>query len=565
MPFLRFMTFLVVATCLFPVQQSLAGPNLIDLVQERLRNRIETAGRPTRLAVGSEAIYASASLPRFYERRGYVPAWINELGPLNLIESLMHSLSTAYREGLVPQDYHLQRIQSTLKKIGENPGEGLSFNPGRLVDLDLLLSDAFLIYASHCLSGQVNPDTFDPEWYANRRGADVGQALEAALSSSRIAETLRQFLPSQTGYWKLRKALADYRKIAQNGGWKKTAQGPALKSGSSGDRVADLYARLANEPEFIPANASEAVFDASLEEKVRIFQHRHGLDEDGVAGQATLSALNVSASERVQQISINMERWRWLPRDLGANHILVNLPSFNLVLFEEDEIVMHMRVIVGKSYRRTPVFSDTMRYLVLCPYWHVPPGIAVKDKLPLIKKNPEYLRNQNMRVFQGWGAQAKELDPTSITWDSLSAENFPYRLRQDSGPENALGRIKFMFPNRFHVYMHDTPSRELFAKSTRTFSSGCIRIEKPLELAEYLLQDDPHWNKPAIQAQIARNIEKTVTLLKPVNVHMQYWTAFVDQDGLVHFRNDIYGRDKRLHQALLLPPPTSTTLPIISD
>jgi len=216
---------------------------------------------------------------------------------------------------------------------------------------------------------------------------------------------------------------------------------------------------------------------------------------------------------------------------------------------------MVMRVVVGTEYRRTPVFSDGMTYLVLCPYWHVPPNIAIQDKLPLIHKDPTYLTKQRIRVFQGWGADAEEIDPATIDWSKVTLENFVFRLRQDPGPWNALGRVKFMFPNKFNVYLHDTPSQELFGKATRTFSSGCIRIEKPIELAEYVMQGNPNWTRKTILAALETNIEQTVPLPEPIPVHLLYWTAWVDEEGSIQFRDDIYGRDKLLDKALREKPP----------
>jgi len=219
---------------------------------------------------------------------------------------------------------------------------------------------------------------------------------------------------------------------------------------------------------------------------------------------------------------------------------------------------MSMKVIVGKKYRRTPVFSDRMTYLVLSPFWNVPPNIAVKDKLPIIRKDPEYLTREHVRVFQGWGAEAQEIDPLTIDWSKLTPDNFPYRLRQDPGPGNALGSVKFMFPNKFNVYLHGTSSPELFKKNVRTLSSGCIRIEKPLDLAVYLFQDDPDWTQQKILAVIEKHEEKTVQLKNPLPVHLQYWTAWVDDNKLVNFREDIYGRDKLLSEALSGKPPTDS-------
>ena len=209
-----------------------------------------------------------------------------------------------------------------------------------------------------------------------------------------------------------------------------------------------------------------------------------------------------------------------------------------------------MRVIVGKSYRRTPVFSDKITYLVLSPYWHVPQSITTKDILPLVHKDPDYLAKQNIKVFLGWGADSREIDPKEIDWARMSANSFPYRLRQEPGPNNALGQVKFMFPNKFNVYLHDTAARELFAKSVRSFSSGCIRIENPIDLAEYLLQDKPGWTWEKIITSIEKRVEQTVSLSKPIPVHFLYWTAWSDENGLVHFRKDIYDRDSSLDKAL---------------
>jgi murein L,D-transpeptidase YcbB/YkuD len=232
------------------------------------------------------------------------------------------------------------------------------------------------------------------------------------------------------------------------------------------------------------------------------------------------------------------------------------MADFRLDVIENEQTLMRMRTIVGKGYRRTPVFSEKITYLVINPYWHVPPNIAVKDKLPLIKKDSYYLAREHMRVFQGWGSDAKEFDPRTVDWSKVTAQGFKYRLVQDPGPWNALGRIKFMFPNRFNVYLHDTPSRELFKKTTRTFSSGCIRIEKPIDLAEYLLRGDSKWTREAILAAIDRQAERTIRLPEPIPLHLLYWTAWVDERGVVQFRDDIYGRDKRLAVALQERPPS---------
>jgi murein L,D-transpeptidase YcbB/YkuD len=279
------------------------------------------------------------------------------------------------------------------------------------------------------------------------------------------------------------------------------------------------------------------------------------LDIDGVVGPATLSALNVPTAARVSQIEVNMERWRWLPEDLGRRYVFVNIANFELDVVEDKREVITMRAIVGRDYRRTPVFSDRMTYLVLSPFWNVPPSLAAQDILPQVRKDPNYLAQKGMRVFEGWGSDTKEIDPLSVDWSSITGKNLRYRFRQDPGPSNSLGRVKFMFPNKFNVYLHDTPSRDLFQKTARAFSSGCIRIENPIELSEYLLQGDPRWDQSAILAAIDRRIEQTVNLPEPIPVHLLYWTAWVDAAGIANFREDIYGRDKLVAEALAEKPP----------
>jgi len=301
-------------------------------------------------------------------------------------------------------------------------------------------------------------------------------------------------------------------------------------------------------------------FSPDLEAAVKRFQARHGLDEDGIVGAATMRALNVSAAARVRQIRLNMERWRWLPQDLGARHLIVNIAGFALRLVDHEQEIMRMRVVAGQPYRQTPVFSDTISYLVLNPYWHVPHRIAVEDKLPLIKQNPDYLAQQHMTLLRGWGADAQVIDPATVDWSAVTADNFPYRLRQDPGPQNALGRVKFMFPNRHNVYLHDTPSRSLFTRAERSFSSGCIRLERPLALARYLLADQSAWTAARIQQVLDTNVERTVPLKQKVPVHLQYWTAWAERDGTVHFRRDVYERDASLARALSTPPPSASGL-----
>jgi murein L,D-transpeptidase YcbB/YkuD len=463
------------------------------------------------------------------------------------------ALSTANQHGLRPEIYHNRTIHKMLGALEAIDHINSDQDIYLLADLDLLLTDAFLTYGSHLLAGQVNPETFDPEWIADRRGADMASVLQDALNSGNIFESLRSLWPEHEGYIRLYETYNQYLLLLENGGkWPLIVAGPNMELGDRHDRVAMLRARLADEPElqgeFLAGETD--LFDKSLKMAVLDFQSRHGLDVDGVVGPATLAVLNTSLEEKVERIRLNLERWRWLPEDLGFRNVQVNIADFHLKVVEQEQTILEMRIIVGKDYRQTPVFSDKISYMVLNPSWYVPQSIAVKDKLPLIQKNPGYLVQQKMRVFSSWKADAKEINPYDIDWRNVTKSNFYYKLRQDPGPNNALGRIKFMFPNRFNVYLHDTPSRELFNKTTRTFSSGCIRIQNPEELALYLLEDDPRWDREKFRKALDTMKEQSIILSSPVPVHLLYWTVFVDDDGVVQFRNDIYGRDAQLAKAL---------------
>ncbi len=343
----------------------------------------------------------------------------------------------------------------------------------------------------------------------------------------------------------LEKALARYRQLAAQGDWPQVPDGPALKEGDQNERIPFLKQRLVASGDLVAQASQGDLFDPALKEAVQRFQTRHGLSADGVVGAKTLTELNVPISKRIRQLAASLERCQPLPQLLEPRHILVNIADFTLKLFEDGKPVLSMPVIVGKTYRQTPVFNGRISSLVLNPSWEVPHSIATKDLLPKIKKNPGYLSQLHLRVFQGWKPSA-EIDPAAIDWTTLSTSRFPYRLRQDPGPTNALGRVKFLFPNPYDVYLHDTPAQELFQKDSRTFSSGCIRIAKPLDLAVYLLQGTKLNSMDALTAAIAREKTQSVPIPSPIAVHIVYMTAWVDSEGIIQFRPDIYNREPAL-------------------
>lgn len=543
----------LVPGCEQPDQADDSEPLDVEALRQRLRIRMEAERLGLDgLKAQDEAVQSAALVLQFYEERRFDPIWIGPRGPKASVDSLLSALRRADRDGLSPNGYHTETIARLHEEIGNQVMEGV----GPLSDLELLCTDAFLLYGAHLLTGRVSPTELRPTWTLPARQADLLQMLETSAGVGSISQVYRSLRPTEPEYTALAGALQRYRRIAASGGWPTLTEGPTLREGDQDERVAILRQRLQTTGDF-SAETPETPrqFDASLREAVRAFQERHGLEADGVVGSATRAALNVPAAERIQQLIVNLERWRWMPQDLGRRHIIVNIAGFHLRVVENGEEVLSMPVIAGRPYRETPVFSGEMSYLVLNPYWHVPHSIAVNDKLPKIKKDPDYLARQQFKVFRGWGADATPIDPSTVEWDSLSQNNFPYRLRQEPGPLNALGRVKFIFPNRHSVYLHDTPTQGLFAQAERSFSSGCIRLEQPMELADYLLAEQPEWSPERIQSVVQTSTsERSVPLHEKVPVHLQYWTAWADEDGTVHFRNDVYQRDEAVRWALAASP-----------
>lgn len=518
-------------------------------IAELLTRRINAAGSPAKIMVDGEKLHTSVAIGHFYRGRDFQPVWVQDENFLFAAAKLTNSINDAYLEGLAPGYYHLEQIKSVMKKARENIASGSYPDMETLVDLEMLLTDAFLMLSCHYSAGCENPSVMNDEWFTSNM--QVMSALDISSREKRIKEALNSLLPPGENYSRLRNALAVYRAIAEKGGWPEVSSGPLLSKGKRYNRVVELRKRLAISGDIaLGNNSDEALFDNSLEEAVLRFQKRHGLNADGVVGKSTLNALNISAESRVRQIELNLERLRLSRNKFSGPYIMVNIADFRLDVIENDKSVMSMKVIVGKPYLNTPVFDDIMTHIVFNPSWNIPRSIAVNEVLPTIRSKKDYLTKQNIIIFDGWGDNAHEISPDSIDWSKVSEDNFHYNLRQKPGPLNPLGSVKFFFPNRFNVYMHDTPFKEHFSNETRGFSHGCIRLERPIELAEYLLRGDPEWPAEKIQEVISKGKEKSVKLKEPIPVNIIYLTSWVDQYGQVQFRNDIYGRDKRLDRYL---------------
>ncbi|WP_417566442.1 L,D-transpeptidase family protein [Marinobacter sp.] len=512
---------------------------------EAIVQRIEALDAGFPVKVLGDRLMAETALSAFYGARGYQPAW----HPPELRRQLINAVERASDDGLNPADYHAEILSElSLRPMSD-------FSNELKADLDLLFSDAFLMLSSHMLEGKVNPQTVHAEWTANRRHRAMESVLAESLASGDIVGTLNALRPADPAYRKLMTARRELTlRLGQP--WSQLASQPVIRPGDRDDRLPEIRRRLSalGDLDAQPAASEDPVlYDGPLEGAIPKFQARHGLEPDGLIGRDTFRALNLMPVERLRQIDATLERWRWLPESLGDTYVLVNIAGYELTMVENREEVLRKRVIVGQPFRQTPVFSDHIRYLVFNPTWTIPRNLMIRDQLPQIIRDPGYLSRLNISVYRGWGADRVQVDPADIDWQSLHRNNFPYQLVQEPGPQNALGQVKFMFPNQYDVYLHDTPGRGLFGRTDRSFSSGCIRVEQPFDLADRLLAASPDWNRGRIDKLVAESKPQTVMLPRPVPIHIQYWTSWVDGEGRLQFRNDVYNRDARLITQLRQP------------
>ena len=520
-------------------------------VQAFIRMHLTGDNGGSGLTCQGELLCGIQLLPQAYREKDYRPLWIDDGLHLDKANALVAAIAGAAEDGLNPADYHLAAIQTLLAGTQKAFSETAAMSNRRRADLDLMLTDAFLLYGSHLAAGRVNPETLNTDWIVNSGPVDLLAALNRAVSSGNVSAAIASLRPHFSGYHQLRDALKRLRAIADNGGWPSVPPHRKLRPGDHDAAVAVLRQRLIASGDLASAVvvADETLFDAPLTAAVENFQRRNGLTVDGIVGRNTDAMLNVSVEQRIRQVAINLERWRWRPPDPGDRHLLINTADFNLKAVDGGRVALTMRVVVGRPARRSPVFSASMTYVVINPYWNVPRTIAVEDILPEVRKDVGYLSERGIRVFASWREDAPELDPATVDWQHYDADRFPFRLRQDPGPYNALGRIKFMFPNPFAVYLHDTPNRSLFRRAQRDFSSGCIRVEAPLALAAFVLAANADWPPDRISAQVASGETLTIRLARPLPVHLLYMTAWVDDTGRLQFRRDIYRHDRDLQQA----------------
>lgn len=452
------------------------------------------------------------------------------------LNSLHRAIEASAEHGLNPKDYHKERLEAGSLKQEER---------------ELLAIDAYFALATHLRDGKVDPQSYQAKWDIDNNVIQLASELTNALKNNRVEESLNTFAPQHQEYLHLKKALVELRDKSNPDNWKPIPSDQSLTPGMRSEHLVQVKKRLDKK---VDAEADDSnLYDKDLETAVKQFQRNASLTPDGVLGPETIEKLNVSLENKREIIRVNMERWRWLPDDLGKRHVRVSIADYSLQAYDNGRIVGNHDVVVGKVYRQTPMFSDEISHLVINPWWIVPHSLAVKDLLPKFQNNPDIIQEKHYEIRD---RSEEVVDPEDINWEDYSKTRFPFEVRQKPGSENALGRIKFIFPNKHDVYLHDTPAQHLFDKTQRDFSSGCIRVKNPFALAQWILDDKKNWDKQQLISAVEDGKKRTLTLDKPLPIHLVYWTVIVKGDTL-QFPADIYDRDNKVLAALNTPSPDS--------
>ena len=554
------------ASCGSDSQKQTAGQTAAD------SSEVSAVAGPQPLLDSTEVIKAFQAEPRFkaqllsarrfYRERAFKLGWFKNHQPVAQVKTLQDIIAKAGDEGLSPKDYQVKDISKMLAELEKVRGDSVRRNALER-QVDIALTGTYMKWANDYYRGIANPhDKKDTSWLVKPNKIKLNKALLTFLGERKSRYNYYEFAPLHPEYDQLKKALATYRAQERAGGWPTLPATLSLKPGATSPAVAALRKRLldsaggavASTPPATPAQPGAAVsavpaaqvYDPELVQAVKVFQQDAGLKPTGIVSGETLKELNVPIGTRIDQLILNMERWRWLPKKFEPNYLLVNIPEYTLHVIEADKEAFNMRVIVGKVLHETPVFSDKMEYVVLAPYWNVPFSIIENELREKLVANPNYLDRLDMEVVKGSGRKAVVVDPGSVDWANATQATFKYTLRRRPGPKNDLGDVKFIFPNSNDIYLHDTPHDELFSQSNRSFSHGCVRLSEPIKLATYLLRGQPEWDQATILDTIATHREKYITLREKLPVYLVYFTAWADADGHPHFRDDIYGLDKKL-------------------
>lgn len=526
-----------VMICGFQVAAFANSNDVRDYIEVFLSNAPQNTARQ----INGIAIASQTILPAIYQDREFNPLWRNELSILQY----MDILKGIDEEGLDVSDYHFHELKSIRDRLWQLQKD----RPDLRAEYDILLTDSLLRLGYHLVAGKVDPVQLDSHWNMALNVGKLNMMFEMtdAIQRGRIDILIDYLRPNFPIYTRLKSALKEYRLISRNGGWGKIPTGRTLKIGDSDSRIPFIRQRLAITHDYQGEITDEIRYDNDLGEAVRNFQYRHNLPPNAYITDKTIGRMNVPVENKIEKIRINMERARWVMHDLPEKFIMADIAGYSVTYYDNGKSIWRTRAQVGKTFRKTPILRSEITYLVINPTWTVPPTILKEDILPKINKDPEYLIRKDLRVIDYEG---NAIDAETIDWSQYPENSFPYLIRQNPGPGGALGRVKFMFPNDYSVYIHDTPYRSLFSKSERAFSSGCIRIERPYELIEMLLNDPVNWNSERITETIDSLQTVNVSLPEPITVLLFYWTATVDDEGHILFRPDIYQRDAAVSRGL---------------
>jgi murein L,D-transpeptidase YcbB/YkuD len=503
---------------------------------------LKTAFPPLLTSKRHRRVDVSRLVMDFYTHRAYRAAWTNDSDVAQLIKSL----NDTQADGLNPADFHIDEIVRTQPSV-----QTLTVTPEQRAAFDIATTHTFITALLQLRRGKVDPSRLDNHWNFDGNGVDPREDVNAffvALDHHDVASAFAQAPPQAAVYVGLRQALAQLRGIRDRGGWPKVVVDHSLKPGMDEPAVAQLRARMVAAGFLDPRLIRGTKYDGAVTAAVQKYQTEQYLGADGVAGATTLAALNVPVDARIDQVRVNLERARWLLYKLQGTFVIVDIAGYKVAMYRDGKPIWRSRVQVGKAARNTPIFQAQITYITFNPTWTVPPTILKEDVLPKIQANPGYLAANRMRVLDREG---NVLDPSSVDWSNARG----LTLRQDSGPDSSLGQVVIRFPNDYAIYLHDTPHRELFAKTVRATSSGCIRVENPLQLVELLFNDPVKWNSAGIQKQLANGKTENIMLPVKVPVLLAYWTVDLESDGRVAFKPDVYGYDAPVLQALNRPSP----------
>ena len=483
----------------------------------------------------------------FYEANDYQPAWTDS----DYVRQMLDLLKSSEDEGLEPADYHYDELLALIEEY-RKPWSDRDTLRARA---EVLLTDGILLYAKHLIQGKVDPRTLDESWNYSRRKFDpisVARSLSGAIEKQRVAQELEQLKTSSAFYTLLKKELQYYRQLAATEQFAPVPADRVLREGDRSPTVLALRKRLQQMAYLASDAPASELFDSGVKQAVRRLQYDNGLDVDGIVGKQSYRALNLSARERRDLLRINLDRLRWISQDVSNDYIVVNIAGYELYYMRNRELQWETPVMVGDIETRTPIFQKRLRYLEFNPTWNAPRSLVERSLFPKFRANPRYAVDKGYEFYDSRGA---EVDPLTLNWKAYTPRNFSFRVVQMPGPDNAMGRVKFMFPNRHAVYLHDTPSRHLFSRSQRAFSAGCIRVKNPLELARVLLDDPVKWSAEKIQALVyGGEPQQVVQIQRQVDVLLMYWTVSPETGERIQFHPDVYQLDAAALAALDAPP-----------